>query len=325
MPMPPAYAAPGWLPGGHAQTLWPLLIKPPGPRLRRERWDAPDGDFIDVDFLDGPADAPLLVLFHGLEGSSRSHYAISTAQACQRAGWRLALPHFRGCSGELNRRPRAYHSGDSAEIDWILRRLHAQNGEQPLHAAGVSLGGNALLKWGGEQGERAGEIVTGIAGVCAPLDLTACGHHLARGFNRVYTQHFLGTLKRISAARLRHHPGLFDAQRMRAASNLWQFDDAVTGPIHGFAGADDYWRRSSAKPFLADIRVPALAINPLNDPFLPAAYLPRGHEVSPWVRLEQPAAGGHVGFVSGSFPGKLDWLPQRLLHFFLYETQKNQP
>ncbi len=325
MPTPPTYAAPGWLPGGHAQTLWPLLIKPRGPRLRRERWDTPDGDFIDVDFLDGPSDAPLLVLFHGLEGSSRSHYAISTAQACQRAGWRLALPHFRGCSGELNRRPRAYHSGDSAEIDWILRRLHALNEERPLHAAGVSLGGNALLKWGGEQGERAGEIVTGIAGICAPLDLTACGHHLARGFNRVYTQHFLGTLKRISAARLRHHPGLFDPKRMQEANNLWQFDDAVTGPIHGFAGADEYWQRSSAKPFLADIRVPALAINPQNDPFLPANYLPRGHEVSSSVRLEQPAAGGHVGFVSGPFPGTLDWLPQRLLHFFLYETQKNEP
>lgn len=117
------YRAPGWLPGGQAQTLWPLLIKAPPLPLRRERWDTPDGDFIDVDHLDAPAGAPLLVLFHGLEGSARSHYAISTAHACKRQGWRLAIPHFRGCSGELNRRPRAYHSGDSDEIDWILRRL----------------------------------------------------------------------------------------------------------------------------------------------------------------------------------------------------------
>lgn len=314
------YRAPAWLPGGHAQTLWPLLIKPRPLKLRRERWTTPDGDFIDVDHLDGPPDAPLLVLFHGLEGSAHSHYAISTAHACKKAGWRLALPHFRGCSGELNRRPRAYHSGDSEEIDWILRRLHAANGGRQLHAAGVSLGGNALLKWAGERGPIAGELVTGVVAMCAPLDLAACGHHLARGFNRIYTRHFLNSLKAISAARLRQFPGLFDAARMQQAVNLYQFDDAVTAPVHGFAGADDYWHRASAKPWLKSIAVPSLAVNPKNDPFLPATYLPDRAEVSPSVRLEHPEEGGHVGFVTGDFPGRLDWLPQRLLHFFLFET-----
>jgi uncharacterized protein len=314
------YQPPAWLPGGQAQTLWPLLIKPRPTRLRRERWTTPDGDFIDVDHVDGPPGAPLLVLFHGLEGSARSHYARSTAQACQAAGWRLALPHFRGCSGELNRRPRAYHSGDSTEIDWILRRLQAANDGRRLHAAGISLGGNALLKWAGEHGATAGEVVTGVAAFCAPLDLAACGHHLARGFNRLYTQHFLKTLKAVSQARLHQFPGLFDAARMRQASNLYEFDDAVTGPIHGFAGADDYWRQASAKPWLKSIAVPTLAVNPKNDPFLPAHHLPKAAEVSPSVILEQPAAGGHVGFVTGSFPGRLDWLPQRLLHFFLFQT-----
>ena len=315
-----AYRAPSWLPGGHAQTLWPLLIKPQPLALRRERWTTPDGDFIDVDYLDAAVDAPILVLFHGLEGSARSHYAISTAHACQTAGWRLVLPHFRGCSGELNRRPRAYHSGDSAEIDWILRRIQAAHGGRKLHAAGVSLGGNALLKWAGEQGIAAADVVTGVAAMCAPLDLAACGHHLARGFNRLYTQHFLATLKHISGQRLQHFPGLFDESRMRRAVNLWEFDDAVTGPVHGFAGADDYWRRCSAKPFLKSIAVPALAVNPKNDPFLPVQHLPGPADVAACVRLEQPAGGGHVGFVTGSFPGKLDWLPQRLLHFFLSET-----
>lgn len=314
------YRAPAWLPGGHAQTIWPLLIKPHPLKLRRERWSSPDGDFIDTDFLDGPPGAPLLVLFHGLEGSARSHYALSTAHACKKAGWRLALPHFRGCSGELNRRPRAYHSGDSAEIDWILRRLHAANGSERLHAAGVSLGGNALLKWAGEQGAAANEVVTGVAALCAPLDLAACGHHLARGFNRVYTRHFLNTLKAVSTTRLRQFPGLFDEARMLQAINLYQFDDAVTAPIHGFTGADDYWQRASAKPWLASITVPTLAVNPKNDPFLPASALPEAGDVSPLVRLEQPSGGGHVGFVSGAFPGNLDWLPQRLLHFFLHET-----
>jgi hypothetical protein len=315
-----AYRAPSWLPGGHAQTLWPLLIKPRPLPLRRERWTTPDGDFIDVDHLDGPPDSPQLVLFHGLEGSARSHYAISTARACQKAGWRLVLPHFRGCSGELNQRPRAYHSGDSAEIDWILRRLHAANGGMKLHAAGVSLGGNALLKWAGENGAAAGDLVTSVAAMCAPLDLAGCGHHLARGFNRLYTQHFLKTLKAVSAKRLQRFPGLFDAARMQRASNLYQFDDAVTGPVHGFAGADDYWQRASAKPWLRSISIPALVVNPQNDPFLPAHYLPTTAEIGPGVRLEQPANGGHVGFVSGPFPGNLDWLPQRLLHYFLFET-----
>lgn len=326
MTLPPRpYQSPAWLPGGHAQTIWPLLIKPPGIALRRERWTTPDGDFIDVDRLDGPADAPLLVLFHGLEGSARSHYARSTAAACRARGWRFALPHFRGCSGELNQRPRAYHSGDSAEINWILRRLKADSPNHRLHAAGVSLGGNALLKWAGEQGQAAGDVVSGVAAICPPLDLAACGHHLARGFNKLYTRHFLNTLKAISAVRLQRFPGLFDGGRMRAAGNLWEFDDAVTGPVHGFAGADDYWAKSSAKPFLKTIAVPALAVNPKNDPFLPARFLPRRDEVSACVRLEHPDAGGHVGFVSGPFPGKLDWLPQRLLHFFTHEITPPSP
>jgi predicted alpha/beta-fold hydrolase len=300
--------------------LWPLLIKPRPLALRRERWTTPDDDFIDVDFLDAPAAAPLLVLFHGLEGSARSHYAIAAARACQRRGWRLALPHFRGCSGELNRQPRSYHAGDAAEIDWILRRLSRMNGGQPLHAAGVSLGGNALLKWAGEQGEAAAKVVTGVAAICPPLNLAACSRQLALGFNRIYTQNFIGTLKQKAAAQLDRFPGLFDRQRMLAARTLYDFDDAVTAPLHGFAGAEDYWARAAAKPWLAAIGVPALVLNPLNDPFLLPRYLPTAAEVSPPVRLEQPAEGGHVGFVSGAFPGNLDWLPQRLLHFFIHQT-----
>ena len=211
------YRAPAWLPGGHAQTIWPLLIKPLPLKLRRERWETPDGDFIDVDFLDGPPDAPLLVLFHGLEGSSASHYALSTAHACKKAGWRLALPHFRGCSGELNRRPRAYHSGDSEEIDWILRRLHARQ-RRPSAARRRRLARRQRPAQMGRRARRtaATELVTGVAAICAPLDLAACGHHLAHGFNRIYTQHFLKTLKAVSAARLRQFPGLFDEARMLA-------------------------------------------------------------------------------------------------------------
>lgn len=311
-----AYHAPKWLPGGHAQTIYPLLIKPVPPAYRRERWETPDGDFVDLDWIDGDVARPLYILFHGLEGSSRSHYATALMRAVAARGASGVVMHFRGCSGELNRLPRAYHSGDSDEIDWMLRRLRRAFPGRALYATGVSLGGNALLKWLGERESGAVDIVQGAAAVCAPLDLAACGYALARGFNRLYTQHFLATLKVISAERLHRFPGLFDAERMRRASTLHQFDDAVTAPLHGYLGADDYWHRASAKPLLQGIRVPTLLLNAQNDPFLPAHALPHDNELSGKVAPDYPREGGHVGFVTGSVPGRLDWLPQRLLLFF---------
>ncbi len=312
------YRAPAWLPGGHAQTIWPVLRKGAPPPYRRSRWETPDGDFIDVDWLDAAeqAGAPLVVLFHGLEGSSASHYAGALMHALAERGWAGAVPHFRGCSGEANRLPRAYHSGDSAEIDWVLRRMRAFFPQRALFAAGVSLGGNALLKWAGEQEGAARDVVQAAAAVCAPLDLTAAGRALQRGFNRVYAKRFLVTLKPGALAKLERFPGLFDRSRMLASTTLCDFDDAVTAPVHGFRDAADYWLRASSKPWLPGVRVPALVLNALNDPFLPAAALPGREQVSLSVTLDYPPGGGHVGFVSGPFPGHLGWLPQRLLAFF---------
>lgn len=312
------YIAPPWLPGGHAQTIWPVVRKGTPPPYRRQRRETPDGDFIDVDWLATPeeAGAPLVILFHGLEGSSSSHYAAAMMHALAARGWGGVVPHFRGCSGEPNRLPRAYHSGDSAEIDWVLRRLRGQFPHRRIFVVGVSLGGNALLKWAGEQEQAARDVVQAVAGVCAPLDLTAAGRALERGFSRVYAKNFLITLKANSAAKLARHPGLFDAARMRAARTLYEFDDAVTAPLHGFRDADDYWLRASSKPWLGGIRLPALVLNAQNDPFLPRTALPGAAEVAATVTLDYPAGGGHVGFVAGVFPGRLDWLPQRLLSFF---------
>jgi predicted alpha/beta-fold hydrolase len=318
LPQAPPYRAPAWLPGGHAQTIYPLTRRVAPPRYRRERWNTPDNDFIDIDWLDAGAaeDAPLVVLFHGLEGSSRSHYARALMHALARRGWAGAVAHFRGCSGEPNRLPRAYHSGDSAEIDWVLRRFRQRFPLRTIHAAGVSLGGNALLKWLGEQEGAARDIVQSAAAVCAPLDLTAAGMALQRGFNRLYAKNFLVTLKPGALAKLERFPGLFDRRRMLAAKTLFDFDDAVTAPVHGFRDAADYWLRASSKPWLPGVRVPTLVLNALNDPFLPAAALPGAHQVSSAVTLDYPAGGGHVGFVSGPFPGQIDWLPHRLLAFF---------
>ena len=312
------FQSPAWLPGGHAQTIWPLARKGTLPPLRRERWDTPDGDFIDLDWLAGSTDAarPLVVLFHGLEGSSRSHYARALLRALAERGWRGVVPHFRGCSGAPNRLARAYHSGDSAEIDWILRRLAPLAGSAPLFAAGVSLGGNALLKWLGEREHEAAALLAGAAAICPPLDLSISGHALGRGFNRLYSAHFLVSLRAKALAKHARDPGLFDATRVRRARSLYDFDDAYTGPVHGFAGADDYWRRASSKPWLRAIRVPTLLLNAANDPFVPPAALPRPGELAAAVRFECPPHGGHVGFLGGAFPGHIGWLPERLLQHF---------
>ncbi len=294
------YRAPWWLPGAHLQTIVPARVLPaPAVHYRRERWDTPDGDFIDVDFSlpEPPAtDAPLMVLFHGLEGSSRSHYARALMDGCSARGWRGLVAHFRGCSGEPNRLARAYHSGDSDEIDWILRRVALRWPRAPRYAVGISLGGNALAKWAGERGAGAGACIRACVAACAPFDLAAGGDALGRGFNRVYARSFLRTLRPKAIAKARRFPGLADIGRIAASRTLFEFDDAFTAPVHGFAGVRDYWRRASAKPWLATVAIPTLALNARNDPFVPAGSLPAAHEVASCVRLETPAQGGHLGF-----------------------------
>ncbi|MDO9293403.1 MAG: alpha/beta fold hydrolase, partial [Hydrogenophaga sp.] len=234
------YRAPWWLPGGNAQTLWAALYAQrhfgPTPRWQRTRWDTPDGDFIDVDLSTHtvPPGAPLLVLFHGLEGSSASQYAVAFADFAASEGLAFAVPHFRGCSGEINRAPRAYHSGDFQEIHWILKRLAADHPGRPLLAVGVSLGGNALLRWAGEMGEGAAHTVRAVAAVCSPLDLAAGGHAIGRGFNRlVYTRMFLSSMVPKALRKLEQYPGLFDREALLAARDLYSFDNLFTAPLHG--------------------------------------------------------------------------------------------
>lgn len=312
------YRGPLWLPGGHAQTIWPALVSRrfsgPAPVYERERWTTPDGDFIDVDFQRAARpDAPWLVMFHGLEGSSRSQYAEGFAREAAAAGMHFAVPHFRGCSGELNLAPRAYHSGDYEEIGWILGRLRERSAA-PLHVAGISLGGNALLRWAQEAGDTAARTAAAVAAICSPIDLAAGGRAIGRGFSRLtYTRMFLATMKPRALERLQRHPGLFDAERMRAVRDLYEFDNLFTAPLHGFRDTEDYWARASAKPHLHRIRIPALVLNARNDPFVPAWSLPSQAEVGPHVTLWQPAHGGHVGFPGGAPPGHVQTMPSAVL------------
>lgn len=334
------YLAPAWLPGAHLQTVWPLVLRGgiPLPAYRRERLETPDGDFLDLDWYYGEGNSvaspgahshvpqargtvsaacisgspPLVVLFHGLEGSSRSHYARALMHAVAEHGWHGVVVHFRGCSGEPNRLARAYHSGDSAEIAWVLQTLNQRYAH--LCTIGVSLGGNALLKYLGEYGSQA--LPFAAAAVSVPYDLAAANRMLSRGIGLLYSRHFLRSLIPRSLAKVQRfpgHPGYTELAAIRAARTLRDFDTAVTAPLHGFRDADDYYARSSSAQYLPGISVPTLLLHARNDPFLPAAALPAPKRLPTCVQFELSARGGHVGFVSGGPPGHLNWLPQRLL------------
>lgn len=349
--------APGWLPGGNLQTLYgALAARHHVISFVRDRVDTPDGDFIDFDWsgpglftdrlasgesaqahpglaatnarrwmqqddwksLSQTPDTPALVLLHGLEGSSRSHYAQSIAQHFRARGWIVVVAHFRGCSGFPNRMARAYYSGDTAEIDFILSTVQNRVPHARWHAVGTSLGGNALLKFLGEAGNHASERVVCAATVSVPVDLVACGNYLSDTFigRQIYSRYFLRSMRKKMQEKARRFPGTIDIYRLTHARTLREFDNAYTAPMHGYKNALDYWTRASSKPLLASIDVPTLVLNARNDPFVPEACLPGSADASPNVVLHQPAEGGHASFVSGPFPGYLTWLPARLAQFF---------
>jgi uncharacterized protein len=310
------YTPPSWLIGRHAQTIWPSLIAPkPEVQFRRERWDTPDDDFIDIDVVDAEQNSPIFVLFHGLEGNSKSAYARSLMAHAQRKQWRGMVAHFRGCSGENNRQMRAYHSGDSEHIDFVLKKTRSMFPHAPMYIAGVSLGGNAMLKWLGLSGAAA-TFVNAAFAISPPHDLEAGAVVLSQGFNKNYTDNFLSTLKEKTRDKAQRFPDAVDLKAVLAAKTFFDFDQLVTAPIHGFSSCYDYWRRSSCKQFLGDIAVPTTILNALNDPFQPTHALAIPKEVSKKVFLEYPAQGGHVGFLQGPIPGHQLWLCNRVFSFF---------
>jgi uncharacterized protein len=314
---PAPYRPPFWYRGRHLQTLWgPLFRNWRRPPQRRERLETPDGDFLDLDWLvSGPDTGPLILILHGLEGSSRSHYARGLLRGAGRLGWRAAVLHFRSCSGEVNRLPRLYHSGETTDLGWVVERLRER--APRIGLVGISLGGNVALKWLGELGEAAPPEVVAAAAISTPFDLAACARVLDRGFNRaVYTESFLRTMKaKIRAKAPLYNGGRMDLDAVLRSRTFTEYDRFFTAPLNGFADEHDYWTRSSSGPYLDRIRRPTLLINALNDPFMPAAYLPAAAVArSPWLEAAFVEQGGHVGFLEGPL-GLASWAERRALAF----------
>ena len=320
----PDYQAPAWTVGAQMQTIVAAkLCRKPHVVYRRERWDTPDGDFIDVDWATPEVpnpDAPILVHFHGLEGSSSSHYALALMHETVNRGWRGCVAHFRSCSGENNRLLKSYHAGAIDDMQWIFETVRARYPEAPLYGVGVSLGGNQISLFCGKRADVAKSLLTAAVSVAAPVDLVAGSNLLKYGFNRVYSKMFLDSLIPKVIEKYDRFPEakkLIDIEALKNCKNFYDFDSIYTAPVHGFSSAMQYWTEASAKPWLKYVKVPFLLLNARNDPFLPSWALPPLADVSDQVWLDQPAEGGHVGFPTGHPPGEITYLPQRIFRFFL--------
>lgn len=298
----------------HIQTIVPnLLFRPIPVELRRERLELPDGDFIDVDWTTGTT-GPIVIVLHGLEGSMRSRYACNMMQALHAMGLRGAFPYFRGCTGEPNRLPISYHSGFTQDLEYLSGLLKQREPGTPLAAVGYSLGGNVLLKWLGES-PNATRLVTGVA-VSVPFDLVACSAAVEKGFSQVYMWELMGRMRRSVT---RKFDRIASPIRLPDIGNLRtfrQYDDALTAPLHGYKDADDYYARCSSRQFLKRIQVPTLVLHSSDDPFMTPETVPTEAELSPAVRFELSARGGHVGFMNGSVFRPRRWLEGRIARHF---------
>ncbi len=298
-----------WVPGPHLKTLWgKFLRRLPATVTRTERWETPDGDFVDLYRLDAPSSAPRLLILHGLEGSPRSHYARGLVHQAQQRGWAADVLVFRSCGTEPNRLARFYHSGETGDLEFVVGRLIEATPEAPVLLAGVSLGGNVLLKWLGERGTDLPRSLVGAAAVSVPFDLARSARHIDRGFARLYQANFLRSLRRKAHRKRERFPALLAAATIDGARTLWAFDDAVTAPLHGFRDAADYYAQSSSIGYLDRIRLPTLLLSATDDPFLPRAVLEdvaRIARKNPALHVEFVERGGHVGFISGRVP----WRP----------------
>jgi predicted alpha/beta-fold hydrolase len=321
-----------WLKNAHLQTLYPALFRknPTPPQLHRERLFTPDHDFIDIDIC-GTGTAPLVILLHGLTGSSQSSYIKGLQAVLLRHGFRSVALNFRGCSGEYNRLARCYHSGETDDVHFLYQTLRQCEPNTPMAAIGFSLGGSVLLNWLGKYGEQISLFAA--VGISVPLVLSVCATKLDHGFSQIYRGVLLRELRHFILAKQRHLlkiGAIEEANKIKQLGDLssihsfWQYDDRVVAPLHGFHNVHDYYKRSSARQFLKSITVPTLLIQSLDDPFMTPDVLPRADELSPTVKLEMTQNGGHVGFVAGKSLFKpVYWLEKRILVFLKQQLSRS--
>lgn len=312
-----------WLPNSHLQTIWPALLRPNSKELpvERERFTLYDGDFIDLDWIGREEKGPLILMLHGFEGSIASHYAQGMLDTFYKNGWRCVFMHFRGCSGEPNRLPRGYHSGETRDLQFVVDELRRREPDTQIGAIGYSLGGNVLLKWLGETSGH-NPLHAAIA-VSVPYDLHKAAARIQRGFSRFYQWYFLRCLRHRLSYKYTVHPCSINANTLHDIHSIHDFDNKVTAPLHGFRDADDYYTTSSSRQYLKTIKVPTLLLHAKDDPFMTEDVIPEQDELSNSVELEVTDTGGHVGFVSGRYPWRPEyWLDQRTSLFFSKHFKK---
>ena len=319
MIIPSSFKPAWWLPGPHAQTIWPNLFRQRAKlSLTRERFEMPDGDFVDIDWA-SQNEQPIVLILHGLEGNLDSHYISGLLKHLTQNNFQAGVLYFRGCSGEVNRLPRAYHSGDTGDIAFVVAQLVAQFPDRPIYAIGFSLGGNVLLKWLGET-KKDNPLNAAIA-ISVPFDLNNASEQLNTGKSKIYQAYLVKKLQRSLRQRLMGVSFTSDLSPALICKTIYEYDDIVTAPIHGFKNADDYYQQSSSRQFLATIETPTLIIHAQDDPFMTQEAIPTEAELSNKVQLELSAKGGHVGFVGGAVPFRPQyWLDQRIMQFLLEQT-----
>lgn len=308
-----------WLKGRHAQTVWSVYFRRlPRVDLRLERWETPDGDFLRMHLHDGEPGKPLALLLHGLEGSVESNYMIGMAHDFSELGWSVAAMEFRSCGGELNRAPRLYHTGETADLEFVVGRLIAARPDRPIFISGVSLGGNVTAKWLGEIGDRVPSNVVAASAICPPFDLAVSGPNMDRVVGGAYTKRFLSTLIPKAIEKDKQHPGIIDVEAVRRAKTFAEFDTHATAVFHGFRDHLDYWTSVGCGRFLSGVRRPLLLVASADDPFNPEETLPRElAETHPFLYPQFTRKGGHVGFVYGTSPRhSRHWAEEQVVRFF---------
>ncbi|MEY4646315.1 MAG: hypothetical protein RIQ98_151 [Bacteroidota bacterium] len=310
-----AYKAPFWLPDGHSQSIYPSLFrKVPLTHSHSERLELPDGDFLDVDWhlRNGELhEKPLLIVSHGLEGDSRRHYITGLIRSFPE--FHALAWNYRSCSGDPNRNLRFYHSGATDDLDFVIQEALSR-GVKDIYLAGFSLGGNLSLKWLGENGKKASQFVRKAVAFSVPLHLSSSSQQLTRWENRLYTHRFLQTLLEKVTEKSARYPQDITPSMLASIRSLYEFDNVITGPLHGFKDAEDYYERNSSLYFLSGIRVPTLIVNAKNDPFLSQECLPEQID-SDFVQIELPDSGGHCGFYPRNYRGQT-WAEQRAAAWF---------